>query len=214
MPLQTEQYIEQRARLPVTGKHIIGQFDEEKIIVYQAYNHVIADFAVKNKYLGGSSYSYTRMTWIKPNFLWMMFRAGWATKENQERILAISLGRIQFESILASAVHTTFKRGIYPDEDAWKQAMARSEVRIQWDPDHNPSGHAIERRAIQLGLKGATAEKYAKEWIIDIEDITEFVHQQKKELDANGSASLVVPKEEIYALQQLELAQRIGLEAP
>jgi len=24
-----------------------------------------------------------RMTWIKPNFLWMMYRSGWASKKNQ-----------------------------------------------------------------------------------------------------------------------------------
>ncbi len=76
MQLLTERYSEQKVRLPVSGKHIIGQFDAETIIVYQAYKHSIADFATKNKYLGGSEYSYTRMTWIKPGFLWMMFRAG------------------------------------------------------------------------------------------------------------------------------------------
>ena len=27
-------------------------------------------------------------------------------------------------------------------------------VRLQWDPDHSPSYEKLERRAIQLGLKG------------------------------------------------------------
>ncbi|MFM7854759.1 MAG: DUF4291 family protein [Flammeovirgaceae bacterium] len=27
--------------------------------------------------------SLNRMTWMKPNFLWMMYRSGWATKHNQ-----------------------------------------------------------------------------------------------------------------------------------
>ncbi len=89
--------------------------------------------------------------------------------------------------------------------------MNSSQVRVQWDPDHHPSGQAISRRAIQLGLKGVTAEKYAKEWIVDVEDVTEFVHQQKRELDANGIENLVVPKEEIYTLNKPELAQRLGL---
>ncbi len=38
-----------------------------------------------------------RMTWIKPNFLWMMYRSGWAVKKNQERILAIKLTKKGFE---------------------------------------------------------------------------------------------------------------------
>jgi hypothetical protein len=49
-------------------------------------------------------YNMNRMTWIKPNFLWMMYRSGWASKKNQERILAISLTRLGFEEILSKAV--------------------------------------------------------------------------------------------------------------
>ena len=47
------------------------------------------------------------MSWIKPNFLWMMFRCGWATKVNQERVLAIHLRRPFFESLLAEAIPST-----------------------------------------------------------------------------------------------------------
>gem|GEM_PF-4659314 len=46
----------------------------------------------------------------------MMFRSGWARKENQERILAISLSLAHFEFMLANAVYTTFKGALYPDE--------------------------------------------------------------------------------------------------
>jgi hypothetical protein len=37
------------------------------------------------------------MTWIKPSFLWMMYRCGWATKPGQERVLAIQITREGFE---------------------------------------------------------------------------------------------------------------------
>ncbi len=200
MNVIVEKYEEQQVRLPASGKHIIGQFDDEYLVVYQAYNHSIADFAVKNQHLGGNGYSYSRMTWIKPNFLWMMFRAGWATKENQERILAIMLSRKTFESILAEAVHTSFKSSVYSTEADWKLALNASDVRIQWDPDHSPSGHPMERRAIQIGMKGKTAEQYAKEWIVGIEDITEFVHQQKQILTNRLIQELLVPKEAVYQL--------------
>ncbi|MFT5999906.1 MAG: hypothetical protein ACI81P_002365 [Neolewinella sp.] len=36
--------------------------------------------------LGGPAFSYQRMSWIKPNFLWMMYRCGWAKKQDQERL--------------------------------------------------------------------------------------------------------------------------------
>ena len=32
--------------------------------------------------------------------------------------------------------------------------MAASEVRLQWDPDHDPHGRPLARRALQLGLRG------------------------------------------------------------
>ena len=54
-------------------KNIYAVFDNKTIRVYQAYNNEIADEALK---LGkfGSKFSLNRMTWIKPSFLWMMYR--------------------------------------------------------------------------------------------------------------------------------------------
>ena len=89
MDLETELYTEQTARLPKSGQQIIGQIQNGQIIVYQAFNPKIADFVCKNQRFGGSHYNFERMSWIKPNFLWMMYRAGWAMKENQQHILAI-----------------------------------------------------------------------------------------------------------------------------
>ncbi len=53
-------------------RNIYAVFDDKTIRVYQAYNNEIADEALK---LGkfGSKFSLTRMTWIKPSFLWMMY---------------------------------------------------------------------------------------------------------------------------------------------
>ena len=79
-------------------RNIYAVFDDKTIRVYQAYNNEIADEALK---LGkfGSKFSLNRMTWIKPSFLWMMYRSGWATKQGQERILAIDLKREGFDEI-------------------------------------------------------------------------------------------------------------------
>ncbi|AMD95606.1 hypothetical protein AXF11_08495 [Leptotrichia sp. oral taxon 847] len=54
-------------------RNIYAVFDDKTIRVYQAYNNEIADEALK---LGrfGSKFSLNRMTWIKPSFLWMMYR--------------------------------------------------------------------------------------------------------------------------------------------
>ena len=44
------------------------------------------------------------MSWIKTNFLWMMYRSGWACKPGQERVLAVRITREGFDSILAKAL--------------------------------------------------------------------------------------------------------------
>ena len=49
--------------------------------------NLVGKIPVKNGYFGGA-FSLDRMSWIKPNFLWMMFRSGWGTKEGQEVTLA------------------------------------------------------------------------------------------------------------------------------
>lgn len=52
---------------------------------------------------GGPHFSIDRMTWIKTNFMWMMYRCGWAQKANQERVLAVRIKRDAFEYILSQA---------------------------------------------------------------------------------------------------------------
>ncbi len=212
MDISTELYTHSLQRLPKSGQHILGHQDDKLIVVYQAYKNTIADFAVKNQYLGGSDYSYGRMSWIKPNFLWMMYRCGWAEKENQERVLAFWIDKSDFESILKEAVLSSFNQQYYETQEEWKKELASKEVRLQWDPDHNPSGNKIERRAIQLGLKGTVLEKFGREQINRIEDITEFVKQQKQLLDSKQLDKLLVPIETIFKMTDNKQNERIGIE--
>jgi hypothetical protein len=85
----------------------------------------------------GGDFSYSRMSWIKPNFLWMMFRSGWGTKEGQEIILGLRLRRPFFDSLLARAVASSWDPSDQVTNDKWKAAVASSDVRLQWDPDHD-----------------------------------------------------------------------------
>jgi len=175
MLLITTSYIEQKAKLPKNGRHILAQFDDEGIIVYQAYRPAIGNFAATHGYFGGDHFSLTRMSWMKPNFLWMMYRSGWGQKEGQEVVLAIKIKRSAFDEILANAVRSSYNPDLYPTETDWKRAVSNSNVRLQWDPDHSPTGGKLERKAIQLGLRGEMLVAYAREWIVWIEDISEFV---------------------------------------
>ena len=127
--LKTRSYLEQKEQIwPKEGKHILAQYDDTYIVVYQAFCPEIAEYAVKNQKLvsylylilkgyslslsplpslvcrfGGPAFSYSRMSWIKTNFLWMMYRCGWASKKNQERVLAVWITREGFHEILSHA---------------------------------------------------------------------------------------------------------------
>lgn len=196
--LQTAPYLEQRAAWPASGRHVLAQYDEDTVVVYQAYRPSIGSAAVVSQQFGGGGFSLSRMSWIKPNFLWMMYRCGWASKEGQEVVLAVWLQRAAFDRILGSAVPSSFERGRYADRAAWSRVVKTSSVRSQWDPDHDPHGKPVERRAIQLGLRGDVLAHYARDWIAEIRDITLEVRAMRDELTRGGLAALHTPRETVY----------------
>lgn len=199
MPLVLEPYPAQHALWPQRGRHILAQFDEASVVVYQAFRAEIADEAVALGHFG-PSFSRGRMSWIKPNFLWMMYRSSWATAQGQERVLAVRLERGFFERVLAAAVPSAFVEDRYPSRDDWQAAVRASEVRLQWDPDHDPRGAPRERRAIQLGLRGATLAEYARDAILELEDVTPLVAAQR--------AHAVPPFEELHTPRERVLVPR------
>ncbi|HYM61010.1 MAG TPA: DUF4291 domain-containing protein [Thermoanaerobaculia bacterium] len=209
MPLLTEPYRDQHPQWPATGRHILAQFTDEHVVVYQAYRPTIASYAIAHQRLGGE-FSFDRMSWIKPNFLWMMYRSAWGSKEGREVVLALYLSRAAFNSILEQAVHSTFQPHLYPSREAWSRAVVASEVRLQWDPDHDPSGRPLSRRAIQLGLRGSALRSFATEWIIRIEDVSAFVAEQRLVLSTRPD-SLVTPCERILPVAA-NIAARLGVD--
>jgi hypothetical protein len=208
----TEPYTAQDARWPRSGRHILAQFDADSVVVYQAYRPEIGHFAAQHGYFGGE-FSLKRMSWVKPNFLWMMYRSGWGTKEGQEVTLAVRLRRDAFDEILRLAVHSTFVPEVYGTHEAWQRSVAGSEVRLQWDPDHGPAGNPVERRAIQLGLRGGVLARYAREWLLGVEDVSGFVAEQREDAKV-PCERLVTPREDVYPVADVEVARRLGVARP
>lgn len=209
--MNLEKYTDALKRLPMDGKHIIGYQTENSIIFYQAYKESIAFSSVRNQVLGGADFSYDRMSWIKPGFLWMMHRSGWATKESQERILAIEIDKNDFILILKQAVHSSYKPKLYKSNNEWSASLKNSDVVIQWDPDHDPFGRKIDRRAIQIGLRGDTLEKFGKHYVKRISDITSFIKEQQFILRTKGEDDLMIPIETIFKIDDELLRKQIGL---
>jgi hypothetical protein len=190
-------YSEQVKQWPKSGKYIMAQYDEEHIVVYQAYRPSIGHFAEKHQRFGGD-FKLSRMSWIKPNFLWMMYRSGWGRKAGQEIVLAITLKRSFFDEIYRNAIASSFAASGMDNHGDWKTQLATSEVRLQWDPDHGPLGGKLERRAVQLGLRGTVLEYYANN-AVKIEDLSGFVESQRDNL-TNIYSDLLVPEERIYPI--------------
>jgi hypothetical protein len=193
-PFDTQQKLWPRA-----GRHILAQFDDTTVIVYQAYNSHIGRYAVTHQNLGSPAFSLSRMSWIKPNFLWMMYRSGWGTKPDQEITLALRIRRTFFDSLLAAAVPSTFNPAQFLSRSDWSAAVGRSAVLLQWDPDHHPTGAPLDRRSIQLGLRDNALRAFAQREILEITDLTDFVTQQRLALARSGTAHLITPRERTYS---------------
>lgn len=181
----------------MNDNEIRAVYSQETIRVYQAYSHDIAKEAVE---LGtfGHKFKMERMTWIKPSFLWMMYRCGWAAKENQERVLAIDIKRDAFDYIVQNAVRSSYREDMGISYSEWKEQIRQSDIRCQWDPERDIFGNPLEYRSIQLGLRGQAVYSYVNDWIVRIEDITHYVNDLREKRDSGIDISLLLPQEKPY----------------
>lgn len=60
----------------IPTQQIRAVYNDQTIRVYQAYSDAIANTALLNQTFVSPPFKMERMTWIKPSFLWMMYRAG------------------------------------------------------------------------------------------------------------------------------------------
>jgi hypothetical protein len=212
MKITVKKYKEQILEWPKSGYHIMAQYDDEKIIVYQAYKKEIGEFAVKNQFFGGE-FSFNRMTWIKPNFLWMMYRSGWGTKEGQDVTLAIHLKISAFRNYLENAVYSSYDQIEGISHEEWRNKLENSSIRLQWDPDHDPHGAKQERRAIQIGLRGGFINAFAKDDILQIENISAFVKEQYEFVQNHQLENLMVPTEKPFVFEDDTLNKKLKIKA-
>ena len=140
------------------------------IIVYQAYSPEIAEPAL-NAQTFVPPFSRERMTWIKPSFLWMAYRSGWATKARQESVLAIEITRTGFEWALRHSCLSHYTPGDISQEE-WQKKLRASPVRVQWDPERDLFLRSLDYRSIQIGLSGEAVGRYIDEWIVSVTDVT------------------------------------------
>lgn len=197
--------------MTASARQIRATYDEKTIRVYQAYNDTIANSALESGTFVSPPFKMERMTWIKPSFLWMMYRSGWGKKDNgQNRILAIDISREGFEWALKHSLLSHQVKS-YADKEEWLKIKNATPVRIQWDPERNLYLEPLEHRTIQIGLTDESVGLYVNEWIQNIADVTKLASQIHTLVKSDQllKAKSLLPKETEYFLP-LKLKETIG----
>lgn len=175
------------------------------ITVYQAYDPAIAGPAVAAQRFV-PPFRRERMTWIKPSFLWMMYRCGYATKPGQTRVLAVEITRDGFEWALGHAC-PSHPDGADPAE--WRRRLRESPVRVQWDPERDPHHNPLPHRSIQVGLSGEAVTRYLDRWTVSITDVTGLAREVGQAVRAGRDVTPMLPDERPYPLPE-PLARSVG----
>ncbi|MGW8767731.1 DUF4291 domain-containing protein [Streptomyces sp. NPDC055815] len=187
---------------------------ERTVTVYQAYRPAIGLPAARDGRFP-DVWKRDRMTWIKPSFLWMMYRCGWGTKEGQETVLAVEISREGFEWALRNACLSHYKHGFHTDQASWKRQLRQAPARVQWDPERDLHLRALPYRSLQLGLSGEASRRYADEWTVSITDVTALAHEVHGLVRAGDleAAAGLLPQERPYPERE-GLLEHLGVQAP
>ena len=174
----------------VPYKQIRALHDERLVRVYQAYSTPIASAALRaGRFV--APFKRERMTWVKPSFLWMMYRAGWGMKDpGQQCVLAIDITREGFEWALRNSCLAKQAQHLTP----------KPPVRVQWDPERDVRLQRLDHRSLQMGLSGPAVAGYVDEWTERISDVTELAHTVKRLVDREDieGAVALLPRETPY----------------
>lgn len=190
-------------------RKVFASYDAEGVYVYQAFKPTIVAAALRRGAFD-KGFSLDRMTWIKPSFGWMLYRSGYAAKHNQEAILKIKLTHAGFLAILRQSVETSFNPRIYESDVVWAAALSKSDVRHQWDPERGLRGEKLERRAIQIGIRGDTVKCYVNDWILALEEVTALAQTIGQAVKERHAVLPATPVEEEYTVDD-ELQRSLGI---
>ena len=195
-----------------------AEYDNEGVYFYQAFGDSIRLYAIKHQKLGGEKFNPERMTWIKPNFAWMLYRSGYGFKEGQKHVLKIKLAHKVVSKILEQCTCI---------EGGWKGNREEpcSDGWIQWDPardlfssEKKKPRKMLKKRAIQIGL-ARSLSKYYNDNILSIEDVSELArsvgkaHSQKNIIKCKKMLSeLNLPNEVMYKARcNDKVLKRLGM---
>ena len=148
------------------------------------------------------------MTWIKPSFLWMMYRSNWGTKKNQEYILALDIRQDSFLKLLSQAVLTSPETLSGTD---WEKQFSETAVYCQWDSDRSIDGNALQRGAVQIGMKGEVMKDILENGIIRIEDLTPNVRKWNQFRKNHKLKAKDLPTEKLFPVEDRKIRKNLNM---
>lgn len=184
-------------------QQIRADYDRDTLVVYQAYAPEIAAPAVACQRFA-APFSFQRMTWIKPSFLWLMHRSQWGCRRGQERTLAIRITRAGWERALSLGVLTHPAPAVFAASADWETQFAAAPVHIQWDTERSLRGAPENRGSIQVGIGRSLIREYVDTWIVSITDLSPRVARIRDLLRQGDqrTARRLLPPERIYPVSQ------------
>jgi hypothetical protein len=190
---------------------IRADYDGRSIVVYQAYSSQIALPALEAQRFV-PPFSFGRMTWIKPSFLWLMERSNWGQKSGQEHIIAVRIARAGWDKALACGALTSYEAGVHRNIQEWQTQFQYAHVHVQWDPERSLRGADVGYNSIQVGISRHLIREFVDEWIIEIEDLTPRVRKIHSLLVAGKAehARKLLPTQRPYPVV-LEVAKRLKI---
>lgn len=194
-------------------REIRADYDRDTIVVYQAYPPAIAEPAIAAQRFV-APFSLSRMTWIKPSFLWLMHRSNWGQKAGQERTLGVRLHRAGWERALELGVLTSPERAVFRTADEWARQFRDAVVHVQWDPERDLRGGSLNHDSIQVGLGRSIIGEFVSTWVRSIEDLTPRVAKMRAQLRSGHAdqARRLVPPERVYPVAP-DVARRLMIGA-
>lgn len=182
---------------------IRANYDAKSIVIYQAYRPQIADAALEHQRFV-APFSLKRMTWIKPSFLWLMYRSRWGQKSSQRRILAVRIARSGWEKALSLGVLTHPEPSVYSNGTKWQTEFETAAVHVQWDTERSLRGAALNHYSIQVGISRNLIHEYVNDWTQEITDMTPLVTKIRRCIRSGNIANArrLLPTERVYPVDQ------------
>ena len=207
--MQTVSFGNREKHLPKHGRWLVGSADSKTIVVYQSLSREISRPAIKNKRFA-APFDFNRLSWVKPSFLWTMHRTNWGRLD--DCILGVRIDRVGLFGLLSESVSAKYESIQFPKKCKWDKLVRKNGVLTQWDPEYDLMDCRMNRMAIQIGLRGDALKFYASDLIVEINDLTDFVREQRNRIQSRRLDEVVVPLEQVVQVDS-SLANWLGIES-